>query len=164
MTDAQQWLDKIYPTKERKGIERIGRNGEGLLRIFSNIPRDLTGKFTNFEEFIDLTELYLPFIKISIKSIKSFPNSLERLQLAANSFPESTLTPSSHLINLKWLDIGLINCNKVGEHNQWIGTLKPPKNLTKLEWLCLGTTDVNGGIEYLLLISVVKVMILIKNV
>ncbi|WNE41619.1 MAG: hypothetical protein AM1032_000359 [Mycoplasmataceae bacterium] len=159
--NAQQWLDETYPVEKRNAIVTIGvenKTGKkGLLGILSdsfnsllylNIPKNLTGTFTNFQGFINITEINLPSRRIDINSIYNFPISLEKLQLASNDFSESTLEPFSHLINLKYLDIGTMG-SKNDDHNQWYGSLEPLKNLTKLNWICLGTTDVDCGLEFL---------------
>ena len=160
MANAQQWLDKNYPIEKRKDVKVIGEDGT---KDFIEIKEGIL----NLNSFNNLTELYFPFAEINYDSVKYFPISLEKLQLARNNIKDKTLDNFSHLINLKWLDIGskekLVILNDfIGKFarnlhnsiipsslNNWVGSLKPLENLTKLEFICLATTDVNEGLEYL---------------
>jgi hypothetical protein len=94
-------LDNLYPTvEEKKDIIKIGVDRKKEFRVLTGI--------LNLDSFNNLRELYFPYANIDYQSVKSFPISLEILQLSQNEIIGETLDNFSHLINLRKLDIGSI--------------------------------------------------------
>jgi hypothetical protein len=87
-------LDERYPIEKRKDVKVIGEDGT---KDFVEIKEGIL----NLNLFNNLTELYFPFAEINYDSVKYFPISLEKLQLARNNIKDKTLDNFSHLINLK---------------------------------------------------------------
>ena len=123
--NAQIWLDNAYPLYKREEVKKIGipSNPKDLFEDAVNIlfkvrisalgslqvPHDLTGSFTNFHNFSNLTELFLGDKKIDLKSVASFPISLEKLRklgaVGRANLQTATAIPSvllSQVLELGW--------------------------------------------------------------
>ena len=83
-----------------------------------------------------------------------YPPQLEKiteLDISNNHFSPSNLTIFSQWRNLKRLDIGNRDKNKINQniYNRWVGSCEPLKELDKLERLDISNTDLDSGWEYL---------------
>jgi hypothetical protein len=76
---------------------------------------------------------------------------LIELRIASNNFTTQDLSIFSKFVNLKTLQIGEIDKERIknNTYNRFYGSLKHLGNLTKLEKLSIDNTDINLGLEYL---------------
>jgi len=104
----------------------------------------------NLSEKSQLTELYCfdnLLTELDLSSLN--PEKLERLDISDNDFSKQDLSFLSKFINLKYLQVGTYNEEKIKNniYNRFCGSLESLKDLTKLEELDISNTDVNQGIE-----------------
>src|SRR5207248_2265086 len=90
--------------------------------------------------------------KLTSLDLSNNNDKLEKLNLVDNSFSEQELSFLSHLVNLKNLQLGNSNQEKIknGLYNRFVGSLEILKSLKKLEELNINSTDIESGLEYLL--------------
>src|ERR1700722_3360687 len=100
----------------------------------------------------DINLSYNELTSVDFLSQLPRPEKLEFLELSRNNFASTTLDFAAPFINLKALTLGTKK-EKVqeGVYNRFYGSLEPLKNLTQLGLLCVANTDVDSGLEYLLL-------------
>ncbi|KLL05309.1 MAG: hypothetical protein MRERV_2c031 [Mycoplasmataceae bacterium RV_VA103A] len=79
------------------------------------------------------------------------PEKITDLRINNNNINPSNLTIFSQFRNLKWLEIGNEDKNKInqGIYNHFSGSLEPLKDSKKLLFLNIKNTDINSGWEYL---------------
>jgi len=79
------------------------------------------------------------------------PEKITYLNISNNNLPTSDLTIFSQMKNLRELEIGKTDKNKVNQniYNRWVGSLKPLKDLSELKELNINNTDIDRGLEYL---------------
>jgi len=76
---------------------------------------------------------------------------LKSLSIRNNNFSICDLSFLSHLVNLRLLQLGNDNKERIsqGIYNRFCGDLKPLKNMKKLMTLSISNTDLNNGVDYL---------------
>jgi len=76
---------------------------------------------------------------------------LINLSINDNNFPTQCLNVFSGFTNLRILEIGNLNKEKISQnvYNKFYGSLEPLKNFTKLNSLVIDNTDVDSGLEHL---------------
>ncbi|KLL03574.1 MAG: hypothetical protein MRECE_13c053, partial [Mycoplasmataceae bacterium CE_OT135] len=136
---AQEYLDIIYPLKQRNTIKELNISQENL-----------TGGL-NLTNWTQLNVFNCSNNNLSSDLI--LPSSTERLTILdiRNNNLSGDCSLFSHLVNLETLWIGNDNQGKIkqGIANRFTGSLKPLQNLTKLKWLNISNTDIDNGLEYL---------------
>ncbi|CAH1760407.1 5651_t:CDS:2, partial [Entrophospora sp. SA101] len=77
--------------------------------------------------------------------------NLEELIIRNNNFAEQDLNFLKNLVNLKRLELGNDNQEKIqqGIYNRFVSSLKPLQNLSRLERFDIRNTDLDSGLEYL---------------
>jgi len=76
---------------------------------------------------------------------------LEHLNISDNYFSKQDLSFLSHLVGLKYLNLGNNKQEKVqqGIYNRFVGSLEFLRNMSKLGRLSIENTDFDEGVEYL---------------
>lgn len=159
MVNAQEYLNKYFPTNERVNISK--------LNIYN---QNLTGHL-DLSTFPNLKELNCFFNHLTSLDISNCP-LLEEVRVSANKIHQN-LSVFSHLKNLKILDLG--NSDSISYYydnnslknkfkkkilikltaksflnNNFYGSLKSLENCKNLEHLCLVFQDeITEGLEYL---------------
>jgi len=157
MTNAQQWLDKEYPSGERNNINWLSFSyknltGELVLTNWANLEEISLQD----SEITSLTIINCPKLKqinarnSHLTKLEGLPVSLIGLNLNSNQL-SGDLEMFSHLVNLESLSIGNWDEDKIkqGIYNQFVGSLQPLQNCPKLLYLDISNTDLNAGVEYL---------------
>ncbi|CAJ0912274.1 9072_t:CDS:2 [Entrophospora sp. SA101] len=158
MVNAQNWLNNKYPnkqeTKEIKANDSEQLHGSLIITDYPNLEiihipdqKNLTQlQIINNEklEILDVTNNY------RLTNLSHNLN-LEELIIRNNNFAEQDLNFLKNLVNLKRLELGNDNQEKIqqGIYNRFVSSLKPLQNLSRLERFDIRNTDLDSGLEYL---------------
>lgn len=139
MVNAQTYLDQNYPQEERGSVT--------ILEVRNKI---LEGNL-DLRDFLNLTQL--SFDNGKLNSIDLSKNTkLETIEIFQNRL-SADLSIFSHLVNLKYLDLGLDNemfKDFPDFNNNFSGSLKSLENCKNLKWICIGhQSNIAEGLEYL---------------
>lgn len=147
MVDAQEWLDKNYPSEgtcQRKDWKGNNHQNYGKKRIqiteLDIIGKGLTGSL-NLIGFNNLTKFDCSGNQLTNPSFLNQLNltKLVSLEISNNKFT-SDLVVFNSFINLESLSINT---------NNWTGSLQPLQTLSKLNYLAIESTNLTTGLEYL---------------
>jgi Leucine-rich repeat (LRR) protein len=126
--NAQEYINKKYPTKEKKAeikkLEIKSKNLEGELDL---------REFTNLE-YLDCTDNKLTDIKFSNNK------KIKYLLIKSNNFEKKNLSFLKEFTNLITLDIS---------NNFFFGSLSSLNSMEKLQLLDISDTDIDEGAKYL---------------
>ncbi|CAG8619755.1 7916_t:CDS:2 [Diversispora eburnea] len=145
---AQYYLNQNYPkdgTCVRKNeiykLDNFGKKREQITKL--NISGEGSEGDLDLSDFTDLEELDCHDNYLTNLNLNNF--------IKNNNLNTSDLTIFSPMRNLKRLEIGNHNKNKIraGIYNRIEGSCKPLKDLNRLERLNINNTDTNSGWEYL---------------
>ncbi|CAG8483828.1 27588_t:CDS:2, partial [Racocetra persica] len=161
MVNAQEWLDKNYPKKEKARkylFVKEQLEGELYLKDFTNLKKVYISYYVNEKQF---TINYEGKIELNLKNknleggldLSDFVN-LEELECDnnnSNNLSEQDCSAFSQFGNLENLKIGNHDENKINQkiYNRFMGSLEPFKNSNKLKHLNISNTDIASGVEHL---------------
>jgi len=162
MVQAQEYLNQHYPKDQRKEIKVLDLTNQNLAGVvdcsdFINLEM----LWCNNNQLTELILLSLPNLTdlncannylINLDFLSQLnPEQLEELRISNNNFPVSDLTIFGSFTNLRVLDIGNEEKEKIkqGIYNRFRGSLAPCQSLRKLKVLDIRNTDLNSGLEYL---------------
>jgi len=160
MVNAQEWLNKNFPKKQRGEITSLNLSGqklEGKLDLSDFVKLTILNSAWNHQltqldlsKNVNLTEIWCSSNQLTILDLSKNTN-LVVISAYRNNISQD-LNTFSHLNKLKRLDLGLEKNYLIhnGKNNNFSGSLASLKDCQDLEYICIGNQpNVKGGLEFL---------------
>ncbi|CAJ0760357.1 4524_t:CDS:10 [Entrophospora sp. SA101] len=150
---AQTYLDENYPKNgtcqikdESKDVDNFGKTRAEITELVID-QKGLEGNL-DLTDFLNLEKLYCHDNYLTQIIYPTNPEKITSLYISDNNLPTSDLTIFSPMRNLRYLDIGNTDKNKInqGIYNRWVDSCEPLKDL-ELSSLDIKNTDLTSGFK-----------------